>query len=152
VLEYCARSELHPRSGLMMLTRRFVLVLESGHAELWSAQYWEYCAKSELHPRSGLGPFRGEMRVASAESFRAGKQAHMNRLRRVGCDSIACELPLNPGATHVSPHLRRWNRRHLSSLAYSGLGCCREPNIRCRFRETLSAPAWESLRADTPRH
>jgi hypothetical protein len=27
VLEYCAKSELHPRSGFGMLTRRFVLVL-----------------------------------------------------------------------------------------------------------------------------
>jgi len=38
-LEYCAKSELHPRSGLGLLVRRIVLVvvvvlvLESGHAE-----------------------------------------------------------------------------------------------------------------------
>jgi hypothetical protein len=31
VLEYCALSELHPRSGLKVLVRRFVL--KSGHAE-----------------------------------------------------------------------------------------------------------------------
>ena len=30
VLEYCAKSELHPRSGLGVLMRRFVLVVAGG--------------------------------------------------------------------------------------------------------------------------
>jgi hypothetical protein len=33
LLEYCAKSELHPHSGLEILKERFKIVLESGHAE-----------------------------------------------------------------------------------------------------------------------
>jgi hypothetical protein len=38
VLEYCAYCELHPRSGLKVLVRRFVLlrILASGVFEYWS--------------------------------------------------------------------------------------------------------------------
>ncbi len=46
------------------LTRRFVLVLESGHAEWWSVGVLEYRAKSEKPPRSELGmPNEGSRRA-----------------------------------------------------------------------------------------
>jgi hypothetical protein len=64
VLEYCAKSESHPRSGLRVLTRRInivlvlvlVLVLEKWG---WGSGVLGYCAKFELHRRAGLGMLKG---------------------------------------------------------------------------------------------
>ena len=40
-----------------------VLVLESGHAERWSAGVLEYCAKSELHPPRRIGDAEGAAEI-----------------------------------------------------------------------------------------
>jgi hypothetical protein len=61
VLEYCAKSELHPRSGLGMLTRRIkiVLVLESG---VGLAKCWRTTPSRNCTSRSGLTVLKGRQR------------------------------------------------------------------------------------------
>jgi hypothetical protein len=88
----CSLSELHPRSGLNMLTRRFVLVLvvvlvlERAYSHRLALQLCG-SALSELHPRSGLQVLKG-LRTYGCRSivvgYRLEAYATLGRQSRLG--------------------------------------------------------------------
>ena len=105
VLEHCARSDLHPRSGLKGAHQAHQN-RPHARARKWGVvgEVWKYCAKSELHPRSGLG---GAERLPDW-LFRGGLAGKRNwgrrfcRLFRAGFDMTG--LPgLKPRAQSCYP-------------------------------------------------
>ena len=92
--------ELHPRSGLKVLVRRFVLVLvvvlvlDSLRAECWSTGVSAYCTFSELRPRSGL-------EVLSGRILRCA----LPRVKTLGCSVSRFAIGRPKRMKHLAPYL-----------------------------------------------
>jgi len=89
VLEYCARSELHPRSGLRVLTRRIKIVLvlpPSPKSLLWSAP--RFLFRQACHPWSAASLARPTLRACQGRGVWLRKTSREADFERVTAQSV----------------------------------------------------------------